>query len=293
MQLTTDRQRALELLGLDQSWSALRSGQTVTDQARALLPPSLMTEPTPLSAALLALANQVETDGLQRANQNREWAYHNRNHIRDALVALNLLLKACPHPLTSEDEQVTILAMVGHDLGHEGLPNQFPRELETQSWERVAVLLKPLALKPHTLRQIRTLILMTDPKDYPRLAQRRRSSVLTTQIGLAVDSDLFASLLPSCGFRLGSLLADEQVAAGLSQARGFATLRGRAMFLRSAPLLSDAIGRLGMPTLIEAQLSVIDQLTDVEGLRPWTPSWGAEFTQRVLDRLTGDGDAPI
>lgn len=287
MPLNQDRHRALELLSLDQNWVGLKSGQTLSGQALALLAPAEKSEPCALRSAISALAELVEADGQARADQGHELDYHNRDHIRDTLVALNLLLKATPHSLAREDREAIILAMLGHDLGHKGLPNQWPRELETRSWGMVYSLLKPLTLEPKFLRQIRTIILMTDPKDYPRLAERRRHSVLSTQIGLAVDADLFASLLPSRGFFLGSRLADEQVKAGLPQAKGFATLKGRAMFLKSAPLLSDALGCLGMRSLIDAQLSVIAQLTEAEGQRLWTPSWGKAFAALVFDHLKG------
>ncbi len=288
MPVTTDQQAALDLIDLDQNWSDLKSGKTVPELALALLRPLQTSQLGILQGAGLALAHQVETDGQSRAVKGLELAYHNRDHIRDTLVALNLLLKASPSPLSLEDKQVTIVAMVGHDLGHEGLPNRLPRELEAKSWGLASTLLKPLALGRQTLKRLQTIILMTDPKDYSRLAARVRHSVLSIQIGMAVDADLFASLLPSRGFRLGSRLADEQVHAGVPQAKGFATLKGRAMFLKSAPLLSEAIRMLGMPTLIAAQLSVIEQLTESDRLRLWTPSWGDEFTSLVHDHLTRD-----
>lgn len=290
MPSTSDRQRALALISLDHGWSNLKIGRTVTDQASTLIRAPGQAHRTPLETGIKSLAEQVEADGHQRAERGLELAYHNREHIRDVLVALKLLVEASDKHLSQGDVQVTALAMVGHDLGHDGLPNRSLRELEIQSWKMVHALLKPLALGRQTLTRIRTLILMTDPSGYPGLAQRQRRSALSSQMALAVDADLFASLLPSRGFSLGASLADEQVRAGIPQAKTLATLQGRAGFLKFVPLLSDAIRALGMQSLIEAQLSVIHQLSETDRMRPWTPSWGDEFTGRVQDHLTRDID---
>jgi hypothetical protein len=288
MQPTSDRERALTLIGLDQSWSDLKYGKTVKDQVFVLLGGLPRAHLTAIETAIMVLAEQVEADGQQRSEQGCELDYHNRDHVRDVLVALNLLVEACPNILSTEDLHLTVLAMVGHDLGHDGLPNRTPQELEIQSWEMVRDLLEPLRLPRQALRRVRSTILLTDPKDYPRLAKRCRNSALSIQIGLAVDSDLFASLLPSRGFLLGARLADEQVRAGLPQAKALATLQGRSGFLKYVPLLSDAIRSLGMQGLIDAQLSVINQLDEGERLRPWTPDWGDEFAGLVHDHLRAD-----
>jgi hypothetical protein len=285
MSSRSDRQRALMLADLDRAWLTLKSGGTVTDQALRLLGAEEQTVLTPLETLIKSLSDQVEADGQRRAEQGSELAYHNREHVKDVLVALKLLADTAPIALAAEDLHLTILAMVGHDLGHDGLPNRSPRQLELQSSQMVCSLLDRSTLGHQRCRRLRTIILMTDPKDYPRLAQRSRRSVLSTQIALAVDADLFTSLLPSRGFLLGARLAEEQVHAGLPQAISLATLQGRAGFLKFAPLLSNAIRSLGMQDLVDAQLSVIQRLGEADRLRPWTPSWGDEFTGLVHDHL--------
>jgi hypothetical protein len=281
----SDHQRALKLADLDRAWLTLKSGGTVTDQALRLLEAEEQTVQTPLEALIESLSDQVEADGQRRAERDCELAYHNREHVKDALVALKLLADAAPNALAAEDLHLTILAMVGHDLGHDGLPNRSPRQLEIRSWQMICSLIDLSTLGHQRLRRLRTIILMTDPKDYPRLAQRSRPSVLSTQIALAVDADLFASLLPSRGFLLGARLADEQIRAGLPQAKSLASLNGRAGFLKFAPLLSEAIQSLGMQDLIDAQFSVIQRLSEAERLRPWSPDWGDEFAGLVHDHL--------
>lgn len=281
----SDRQRALELADLDRAWLTLKSGATVTDQALTLLGAKKRNVPTALETLIRYLAEQIEADGQQRAERGCELAYHNRDHIKDVLVSLKLLTDAAPNFLPEEDLHLIILAMLGHDLGHDGLPNRSPRQLEIQSSELVCSLLDSSVLGHQRSRRLRTIILMTDPKDYPKLAQRSRRSVLSTQIGLAVDADLFASLLPARGFQLGARLAEEQVRAGLTEAKSLASLQGRLGFLRFAPLLSLATQSLGMRDLVDAQLSVIQQLGEADRLRPWTPSWGDEFAGLVHNHL--------
>ena len=107
-------------------------------------------------------------------------------------------------------------------------------------------------------------------------------------ICLAVDADLFASLLPSYGFERGARLGDEQMAVGIAAAKGFQSLAGRAMFLKSVPLLSDAVQDLGMVRLVAAQLAVIEGLGDEERTRPWSEAWGSWFADHVALALAGN-----
>jgi hypothetical protein len=181
-----------------------------------------------------------------------------------------------------------IIAMVGHDLGHQGLPNRYARELESQSWALIKPHLQASQVATRDLRLIQSIILATDPQFYSTLVRKRPASPLMQALHLAVDADLFASLLPSVGFGLGARLGEEQLAVGMDRAAGFGTLAGRAMFLKSAPLLSPAIHRLGMVTLVQAQCEVIERMAPSERAKPWSPQWAQDFLDRVVEAL-GDG----
>lgn len=281
-------QKALALTMLDRSWGSARLDMSLSDRALGVLAPRGVDWQAEPIQALIRLAEHVEQDGALRAKAGAEMLYHNRQHVHDVLRALSLFFEVTGPVITSQDRYVLVLAMVAHDLGHEGLPNQFARQLESQSWALIEDVLSSFTFNRGQRRMARTVILCTDPQFYPQLVNRDQSSRLMQAIGLAVDADLFASLLPSYGFERGARLGDEQMAAGIAAAKGFKSLAGRAMFLKSVPLLSEAVQNLGVAQLVAAQLAVIERLGDEERARPWSEAWGSWFAQQVALALAGD-----
>jgi hypothetical protein len=281
-------QKALALTVLDRSWGSARVDMSLSDRALGVLGPQGMAWQAEPIQGLIRLAEHVEQDGALRAKVGAELLYHNRQHVHDVLRALSLLFEVTGPIITAQDRYVLVLAMVAHDLGHEGLPNQFARQLERQSWALIEEILSSFALGRGQRWMARAVILCTDPQFYPQLMSRDRSGRLMQAICLAVDADLFASLLPSYGFERGARLGAEQMAAGIAAAKGFKSLAGRAMFLKSVPLLSDAVQNLGMARLVAAQLAVIASLGDEERARPWSEGWGTWFAEQVALALAGD-----
>jgi len=281
-------QKALALTVLDRSWGSAGLNMSLPDRVRGLITTQGVAWRAQPVQALIRLAEHVEQDGALRAKIESELFYHNRQHVHDVLRAISLFFEVPGTIITPQDRFILVLAMVAHDLGHQGLPNQFARQLEKQSWALTAEVLSSFALNRGQRHMARTVILCTDPQFYPQLVSRDQSSRLMQAIGLAVDADLFASLLPSYGFERGSRLGDEQMAAGIAAASGFKSLAGRAMFLKSVPLLSKAIQDLGMGRLVAAQLAVIEGLGDEERARPWSEAWGSWFAEQVELALAGD-----
>jgi hypothetical protein len=281
-------QKALALTVLDRSWGSAGLNLSLPDRVLGLITTQGVAWGGQPVQALIRLAEHVEQDGALRAKIASELFYHNRQHVHDVLRAISLFFEVPGTIITPQDWFVLVLAMVAHDLGHQGLPNQFARQLEKQSWALTAEVLSSFALSRGQRHMARTVILCTDPQFYPQLVSRDQSSRLMQAIGLAVDADLFASLLPSYGFERGSRLGDEQMAAGIAAASGFKNLAGRAMFLKSVPLLSKAVQDLGMGRLVAAQLAVIEGLGDEERARPWSEAWGSWFAEQVELALAGD-----
>lgn len=286
--LESTEQKALALTVLDRSWGSAGLNLSLPDRTLGMISKQGVAWQAEPVQALIRLAEHVEQDGALRAKVGSELSYHNRQHVHDVLRALSLLFEAPGTTITPQDQFILVLAMVAHDLGHQGLPNQFARQLESQSWALAAEALSPFALSPGQRRMARTVILCTDPQFYPQLVRHKRSSRLMQAICLAVDADLFASLLPSYGFERGARLGDEQMAVGIAAAKGFQSLAGRAMFLKSVPLLSDAVQDLGMARLVAAQLAVIEGLGDEERARPWSEAWGSWFADHVALALAGN-----
>lgn len=66
----------------------------------------------------------VEQYGAQKALEEKEPAYHNRQHFADASIALAFFLKDLNH-FTKFEKLLLLLTILVHDFGHEGLdPNE-------------------------------------------------------------------------------------------------------------------------------------------------------------------------
>ena len=272
---------ALTLLDLDERWELeardLSLPQRVAAKVRSL--PAVEPE---LAEAFFAVAHLVEGDGEARARTGTELDYHNRTHVHDVLRSLSLLLSTKEAGLNAADRLVLMIAMIAHDLGHDGQVNSFPYELESRSWCLVAPTLRSAGLRAAQMEQVRAIILATDPQGYAKLAAPGASGTWPGR-ALAVDADLFASCLPRYGFRAGWRLCKELQSAGLGgpATDKLATLNGRAAFLRHVPVLSGAAKSLGLPFLIESQLAAIEAMPLADRVKSWTPGLETDFALAV------------
>jgi hypothetical protein len=228
------------------------------------------------------LASAVEEQGSRAAVQDDELAFHNREHIFDVLSGLHCLCRHYPDRLPVSDLSVLLIAMIGHDFQHNGKANQSPRELEHVACLSIEPFLS--LVDPDLRRQIVHLILSTDPAGYGRLA-RGLGTAAQRRARLAVEADLFASLLPLRGFYLGNRLADEILPSNTMAANSLRTLQGRHFFLQNHSPRSAASINLGLPQLVATQLDVIRSLTQEERERPWSENWGNAFANQVEAEL--------
>ncbi|MEY3659070.1 MAG: 35-cyclic nucleotide phosphodiesterase [Pseudomonadota bacterium] len=264
------------------AWPAFSRRQSLTDCLAWFLEdwPSLRhSREWPIA---VDLASAVEAQGCSAAIRNEELAFHNREHIFDVLSGLYCLCRYSPDTLSISDVSVLLIAMIGHDFLHNGEANQSLRERERVSCTSIEPFLS--RLEPHLRRQIVHLILSTDPAGYGRLMRDLDTSA-QRRARLAVDADLFASLLPLRGFYLGNCLADEIFPSDVKSANSLRTLQGRYSFLQSYSPRSSAACSLGLPGLVAAQLDVILSLTPEERRRPWSDSWGHVFADQVRRQL--------
>jgi hypothetical protein len=196
--------------------------------------------------AIQLVVDAVEADGQRLANIGLELPYHNRAHIVDAVTALSCLLHATPQ-LSAAHQWTALIAMVGHDLGHQGKTN---KELQTKQEEITAdwVVRCCLAGLPAAQSsQIRRFIELTDPAVVRLNHFAYRKKVNDENLLLQVlinEADIAASMVPQLAVDLTRALLKERGNPSPS-AQEVAELY--AEFKKSCVLSSDAAQLLLSP----------------------------------------------
>lgn len=165
-----------------------------------------------LRHALQLVVDAVEAEGLRLYSLGRELPYHNRAHIVDAVTALSCLMQATPK-LSAESQLIALIAIVGHDLGHQGKTN---KELQAKQEEITAdwVVRCCLAGLPGAQSsQVRHFIELTDPAvvRLNHFAYRKKNSDdnLLLQV-LINEADIAASMVPQLAVELTRALLKER-----------------------------------------------------------------------------------
>jgi hypothetical protein len=151
-----------------------------------------------LRRALWNVVGDVEREGERLAAIGKELPYHNRAHVSDAVTALSCLMHATTQ-LKPVDQWLGIIAMAGHDLGHQGKTNlqlQTNQESITADW----VVRRCLdGLSTEHKSQIRKLIEFTDPSKVRQTHLAFRKSPTDQRLLLQIlinEADIAASLVP-------------------------------------------------------------------------------------------------
>jgi len=204
------------------------------------------------AAAGQAIAAAVATHRAQFP-PGREPPYHDMHHQAHATVAMGwLCAEACRrNALTPAEAVGGILAMAGHDLLHDGSVPQ-PGVLEARSADATAALAAGAGVAAPTIALIRRIIAATDPHRPPDPAD--------LPARLAREADLFESITPDLGWRLGAALAREWRAAGSAPEPPIDSYAGRLAFLRALPP-TTAMGRVfGLEAAVADQLAALAAL---------------------------------
>ena len=169
--------------------------------------------------------------------------YHNRHHTIDVIYALsNLIRRAVTRGIISKHEaNLALIAMVGHDLLHDGTMNTPIRSLERIAGTEVARLLSSFDIPEYDIERIVDLIHKTDPAYQFHMRGRLASGDAKNPEILALivgDADLFASILPDIGLKLSDDLAKEWQMAGLAIDPMPNTQQGRRNFLAAIKILA-------------------------------------------------------
>lgn len=211
----------------------------------------------------------LDEDGEDRRRAGTEPAYHNRLHMADTMVCLTVLLMAQrtvvnANPATTlRHERLALLAMLAHDLLHDGGVNRFPAEMESRSAHALLPVMQQHALSERDQHLVSHLILSTDAQAvraaHERVADRPFSiddvDCLTV---LIQEADVLASTLPGTGLELTRCLAKEWERSNPAAAPGLITPAGRLHFLERAALFSSpASRRLGVQSVRQAEMEAL------------------------------------
>lgn len=205
--------------------------------------------PPGAEAAGQAVADAVTTHAASFAPQ-AEPAYHDLHHQVEATVAMGWLCAEASRLglLAPQDAAAGVLAMAGHDLQHDGSVPP-PGVLEARSADLTVDLAARAGLGATTQATIRHVILATDPA---------RALAPDDLLGhLAREADLFGSLTPELGWRLGQALAREEHAARFQPAPPVESFAGRLLLLRTHRSASAPGRRLGLDDAVAAQLAAL------------------------------------
>ncbi len=243
-----------------------------------------------LLQAGLAIAAAIDAEAARAtASGQGELAYHNRHHFSEATLAMGWLcaIALARGTISLHQAVLGVVAMVGHDFGHDGSWNQ-TGALEEHAADAVAAIAAAadvcaedrLALRGIILATALPAVLQNKALAAERERAGHRQSGLDAVHLMASEADVLTSLMPGLGCRLGHALAAEWAANPGSPPLDPASFTGRIAFLRLHDYLSDASIELGLLRLHVSQVMAFRQLAV-----HWGQAAQAEAGAAILDRL--------
>ena len=241
----------------------------------------------PLQAAATRLARSID----EAAAGRPEPPYHNRYHFAETVLAMGWLCGLARESglFSASVATLGVIAMTGHDWGHDGSISNHGR-LEGSAAAAVLSVIAPLpgaGCEPGAGCDIvRAVILGTEPARVAENAARARGRLPPGPLGPAVDAlcnlaneaDVFASFLPALAWQQAEALAAEW--QGQPPGATVATHAGRLAFLRTYGCFSDPAMRMGLAELRDRQVAAFARVA--ERLHAGTtPEGGAA----ALDRM--------
>jgi hypothetical protein len=246
---------------------------------------------TPASPRLRAVADcavevahWLEREGRRMQRAGGEPNYHNRLHMADTLVCMTLLLKGQRHlqgpssAKTRRHEWLAMLAMLAHDLLHDGSVNQYPAQLESKSAQALQPVMARHGMHAEDQSVVRHLILKTDPlcvrQSHAQVADRVFAIEDVDCLAVLVqEADILASTLAVTSADLTRSLSVEWERSNPSMSPVLLTRMGRLRFLEFGALFSSPASRwMGIQ---QARLAEIQALNRDLAERPETAREGA------------------
>jgi hypothetical protein len=202
-------------------------------------------------------------------------AYHSKKHMMDVCLMLSYILiqeedakknlpSHSPWKTSSTEKWQLLLAAAAHDLGHPGLMNSTPYEIEQQSLDLLAALFKSigtdLVLSKQIQESIEPWILATDHAQYSALLERvskPEPKHLDCLAMLLVEADLASSVLPVRGKLLTERLSDEWAKPYPEKSIALRNQVGYLNFLASLQFVSPHSANAGFPIILNHSISHI------------------------------------
>ena len=225
-------------------------------------------EPNPYKPMIVAIGSEID----RLATLHNEPAFHSRKHMMDVCLMLSYLLRQedikgnetirSPWATSSTEKWQLLLAAAAHDLGHPGLINATPYELEQRSLDLLKALLlrisKEASEMPVILDPIAPWILATDHGQYQSLLQRLTLDPpehVDCLAMLLVEADLASSVLPARGQLLTGRLCDEWAGPYPEKSIALRNQVGYLSFLTSLQFVSPQAISAGIPQILNHSLS--------------------------------------
>lgn len=223
--------------------------------------------PNPYKEIIISVGSEID----RLATLRNEPAYHSKKHMMDVCLMLTYLLMqeegggnklvGSPWATTLQEKWLLLLAAASHDLGHPGLMNDVPCQLEQQSLDLLRDLLTKAQSSPELISEISDVlapwILATDHAQYSALLKRLASEPLDHQDCLAmllVEADLASSVLPKRGLELTNRLSQEWAGPYPEKSIALRNQVGYLSFLTSLQFVSPQAVFAGIPQILNKSL---------------------------------------
>ena len=224
-------------------------------------------DPNPYKEIIISVGSEID----RLATLRDEPAYHSKKHMMDVCLMLTYLLKqdgvsqddlnGSPWISTKQEKWLLLLAAASHDLGHPGLINDTPYQLEQQSLDLLRDLLTSIQSSPVLIKEIGDAIapwiLATDNAQYSALLKCLASQTPDHQDCLAmllVEADLASSVLPQRGVELTNRLSQEWASPYPEKSIALRNQVGYLSFLTSLQFVSPQAVCAGIPQILNKSL---------------------------------------
>lgn len=224
-------------------------------------------DPNPYKEIIISVGSEID----RLASLRSEPAYHSKKHMMDVCLMLTYLLKqeetsrdkflGSPWMTTLNEKWMLLLAAASHDLGHPGLINDVPYQLEQQSLDLLRNLLIASQYSPAFINEIGDAlapwILATDHAQYSTLLNRLVTRPPDHQDCLAmllVEADLASSVLPTRGLELTNRLSQEWAVPYPEKSIALRNQVGYLSFLTSLQFVSPQAVCASIPQILNQSL---------------------------------------
>lgn len=226
-------------------------------------------EPNPYVSMILSVGKEID----RLASVQTEPAFHSKKHMMEVCLMLSYLLMhedECIHVDSIDlvwvssplEKWQLLLAAATHDLGHPGLMNGAPSQLEQHSLDLLRALLidsaYPLPVVSEVLQVLEPWVIATDHGQYKALLERlsfEPPAHVDCLAMLLVEADLAASVLPNRGQELTNRLVQEWAEPYPEKSIALQNQLGYLSFLASLQFISPHASKTGLPQILNNSLS--------------------------------------